>query len=55
MSEYKPLVIEVKSSSTPQGVAGKWSDITSQMPTFTRDIITPSIKEGADISAIGIS
>lgn len=52
MSEYKPLVIEVKSSSTPQGVAGKWSDITSQMPTFTRDIITPSIKEGADISAI---
>lgn len=52
MSENKPLVIEVKSSSAPQSDAGKWSDITSQMPTFTRDIITPSIEEGADISAI---
>ena len=50
--EIKPLVIEVKPSSVPQGIRGEWKDITSQMPTFTRDIITPSIKEGADISAI---
>lgn len=50
--QIKPLVIEVKPASVPQGHRGEWKDITSQMPTFTRDIITPSIKEGADISAI---
>ena len=50
--QIKPLVIEVKPASVPQGHRGEWKDITSQMPTFTRDIITPSVKEGADISAI---
>jgi hypothetical protein len=48
----KPLVIEVKPASVPAGHRGEWKDITTQMPTFTGDIITPSIKEGADISAI---
>ena len=50
--QIKPLVIEVKPASVPQGHRGEWKDITSQMPTFTKDIITPSVKEGADISAI---
>ena len=50
--EIKPLVIEVKPASVPAGHKGEWKDITTQMPTFTGDIITPSIKEGADISAI---
>ena len=50
--QIKPLVIEVKPASVPSGHRGEWKDITSQMPTFTGDIITPSVKEGADISAI---
>ncbi len=50
--QIKPLVIDVENASVPQGIRGEWKDITSQMPTFTKDIKTPSVKEGADISAI---
>ena len=47
--QIKPLVIDVENASVPQGIRGEWKDITSQMPTFTKDIKTPSVKEGADI------
>lgn len=51
----KPLVIKVQPKSIPNGVAGKWNDISKQMPTFTRDIITPDIggKDGQNAGNIG--
>ena len=51
----KPLVIKVQPRSIPNGPAGKWNDISSQMPTFTRDIITPDIggKDGQNVGNIG--
>lgn len=52
----KPLVIKVQQKSIPNGVATRWNDISAQMPTFTRDIITPDIggKDGepANIGAV---
>lgn len=52
----KPLVIEVQRKSVPSGDLFKWSSLTEQMPTFTRDIITPAIaidKDGNSASNIG--
>lgn len=48
----KALVINVQEKSVPQGVPYKWEGLTSQMSTFTKDIITPDIQEGADASAL---
>jgi len=38
-----PLVIKVEDKSVPAGNLFEWSSLTDQMPTFTRDIKTPSI------------
>ena len=51
----KALVINVLSKSVPQGVVSKWNDITTQMPVFTHDIVTPGLddkKNKTDISAL---
>ncbi len=48
----KALVINVQGKSVPQGVPNKWEGLTSQMPTFTKDIITPALQEGTDTSAL---
>lgn len=48
----KPLVINVESKSVPQGVPNQWEVLTAQMPTFTKDIITPNLQQGADVSAL---
>jgi hypothetical protein len=39
--QNKPLVIKVAPGSIPGGMPAKWNDLTDQMPTFTKDIITP--------------
>ena len=39
--QNKPLVIKVAPNSIPGGMPAKWNDLTDQMPTFTKDIITP--------------
>lgn len=51
----KALVINVESKSVPQGGVSKWNDITTQMPVFTHDIVTPGLddkKNKTDISAL---
>ena len=48
----KALVINVQGKSVPQGIPNKWEGLTSQMPTFTKDIITPDLQEGTDVSAL---
>lgn len=50
--DNKALVINVQGKSVPQGVPNKWEELTSQMPTFTKDIITPDLQEGTDTSAL---
>ena len=52
MPDIKALTIKVSERSQQQGAAGQWQDFTSQMQAFTRDIETPAIKEGVDVSAI---
>lgn len=52
MSDIKALVINVKPRSQQQGAAGQWQDLTANIQAFTRDIETPSIKDGVDVSAI---
>lgn len=52
MPDIKALVIAVKSRSQQQGAAGQWQDLTSNIQAFTRDIETPSIQDGVDVSAI---
>lgn len=52
MPNIKALTIEVSERSQQQGAAGAWQDLTSQIQAFTRDIVTPSIKQGVDVSAI---
>ena len=42
--DNKALVINVQGKSVPQGVPNKWEELTSQMPTFTKDIITPDLQ-----------
>jgi len=44
----KPLVIKVQPKSVPAGDLFKWSSLTEQMPTFTRDITTPFIAVDKD-------
>ncbi len=52
MPDIKALVIDVKPRSQQQGAAGQWQDLTSNIQAFTRDIETPSIQDGVDVSAI---
>lgn len=52
MPDIKALTIKVSERSQQQGAAGQWQDFTSQMQAFTRDIETPAIKEGVDVSTI---
>lgn len=52
MPNITALVINVKSQSKPQGAAGQWQDLTAGIQSFTRDIITPTIQKGVDVSAI---
>lgn len=52
MPNIKALTIKVSARSQQQGAAGAWQDLTSQIQAFTRDIQTPNIKEGVDVSAI---
>ncbi len=52
MPNITALVINVKPQSKPQGAAGQWQDLTAGIQSFTRDIITPTIQEGVDVSAI---
>ena len=50
--DNKALVINVQGKSVPQGVPNQWEELTSQMPTFTKDIITPDLQQGTDVSAL---
>lgn len=52
MPDIKALVINVNPRSQQQGAAGQWQDLTSSIEAFTRDIETPSIQDGVDVSAI---
>lgn len=52
MPDIKALVINVKPRSQQQGAAGQWQNLTSSIQAFTRDIETPSIQDGVDVSAI---
>lgn len=52
MADSKPLVINVQPKSVPTGGPNEWRDMTAQIHVFTRDIITPDIKEGDDVSAL---
>ena len=52
MPDIKALVIDVKPRSQQQGAAGQWQDLTLNIQAFTRDIETPSIQDGVDVSAI---
>jgi len=47
---YKPLVIDGR--FVPNGEQTRWTDITTQMETFTKDIIIPSLQDGADLSPL---
>ena len=52
----KALVIKVKPSSEPGGVEYNWDSLTSRMPSFTKDIITPALgvdKDGKSEVNIG--
>lgn len=44
----KALVIKVNSSSEPAGVEYNWDSLTSRMPTFTKEIITPALSVDKD-------
>ncbi len=44
----KALVIKVKPTSEPGGVEYSWDSLTSRMPTFTKDIITPALSVDKD-------
>jgi hypothetical protein len=44
----KALVIKVNSSSEPAGVEYNWDSLTSRMPTFTKEIITPALSIDKD-------
>ncbi len=52
MPNITALVINVKPQSKPQGAAGQWQDLTAGIQSFTRDIETPTIQDGVDVSAI---
>jgi hypothetical protein len=44
----KSLVIKVKASSEPAGQEYVWDSLTSRMPTFTKEIITPALSVDKD-------
>ena len=44
----KALVIKVNSSSEPAGIEYNWDSLTSVMPTFTKEIITPALSIDKD-------
>lgn len=50
MAEVKALVINSKEAL--QGASGKWQDLSSQMHSLTRNIITPKLSDEADSSAM---
>ena len=51
MADFESLVIRVKSQSKPAGKPKEWAPL-GNMATFTKDISTPTLAEGADMSAI---
>ena len=51
MANYKPIVIDVKEKSTPQGVEQEWVDVTTHMPILTRDIKTPALDKNSDLTS----
>ena len=48
MSKLKPLVIKVNENSVPNGDPYKWNNISEQIESFTRDIITPDLNISKD-------
>lgn len=50
MANYKAIVIDTK--TTPNGMAQEWTDVTTLMPTLTRDINTPALKSESDLTAV---
>lgn len=52
MANYKPIVIDVKEKSTPQGVEQEWVDVTTHMPILTRDIKTPALDKNSDLTSV---
>lgn len=52
MSDYKAIVIDVKSKSVPNGSEEKWEDITTHMPILTRDIKTPALDANSDLTSV---
>jgi len=44
----KALVIKVNTSSEPGGIEYNWDSLTSRMPTFTNEIITPALSVDKD-------
>ena len=51
MADFESLVISVKSQSKPGGHPKEWAPL-GNMATFTKDIDTPTLARGADMSAI---
>ena len=51
MAVFESLVIGVKSQSKPAGKPQEWAPL-GNMATFTKDILTPTLAKGADMSAI---
>ena len=52
MSNYKAIVIDVKSKSVPNGSEERWEDITTHMPILTRDIKTPALDANSDLTSV---
>ena len=46
----KALVIKVNSSSEPAGIEYNWDSLTSRMPTFTKEIVTPALSVDKDLA-----
>ncbi len=44
----KSLVIRVNASSEPAGIEYNWDSLTSRMPTFTKEIVTPALSVDQD-------
>ena len=51
MADFESLVIRVKDQSKPAGKPQEWAPL-GNMATFTKDILTPTLAKGADMSAI---
>lgn len=52
MADNKALVIDVKQGAELQGIPSKWENFTSNIESFTRDIVTPDIQKEADVAAL---